>query len=293
MSEVRKSWREYWAAKSWQAKCATLVAALLALFQIYTALFGSFDAIIQRAIHLGLGLLLLFLVRPGLILRKGKPGPSWLDWVFLAFSGAATAYLIFNYDWVTEERFPLITKLSAWEMILGIGMIIIVLEATRRMFNKGLFFVVLAFLLYPFAGPYLWGPFHTTPITFSDMVDFNYLSLGGIFGIPLGVSATEIALFVIFGAVLLHSGGAKLFSNLATTLTGNMVGGPAKVAVVASSLMGTITGSGAANVATTGVVTIPMMKKAGYRPEFAGAVEAVASTGGQLMPRSWARPPLS
>lgn len=261
-----------------------MVALVLAVFQIYTALFGSFDAIIQRAIHLGLGLILLFLVRPGLILKKGKTGPSWLDWVFLAFSGAATAYLIVNYDWVTEERFPLITKLSAWEMILGIGMVLIVLEATRRMFNKGLFFVVLAFLIYPFVGPYLWGAFHTSPLTFSDMVDFNYLSLGGIFGIPLGVSATEIALFVIFGAVLLHSGGAKLFSNLATTLTGNMVGGPAKVAVVASSLMGTITGSGAANVATTGVVTIPMMKKAGYRPEFAGAVEAVASCGGQLMP---------
>ncbi|MCF8040858.1 MAG: TRAP transporter fused permease subunit [Desulfarculaceae bacterium] len=284
MSEQRKSWREYWGAKSWQAKCATMVALVLAVFQIYTALFGSFDAIIQRAIHLGLGLILLFLVRPGLILKKGKTGPSWLDWVFLAFSGAATAYLIVNYDWVTEERFPLITKLSAWEMILGIGMVLIVLEATRRMFNKGLFFVVLAFLIYPFVGPYLWGAFHTSPLTFSDMVDFNYLSLGGIFGIPLGVSATEIALFVIFGAVLLHSGGAKLFSNLATTLTGNMVGGPAKVAVVASSLMGTITGSGAANVATTGVVTIPMMKKAGYRPEFAGAVEAVASCGGQLMP---------
>lgn len=284
MSEQRKSWREFWGTKSWQAKCATLVALVLAVFQVYTALFGSFDAIIQRAIHLGLGLILLFLVRPGLILKKGKTGPSWLDWVFLAFSGAATAYLVFNYDWVTEQRFPLITKLSAWEMILGIGMVLIVLEATRRMFNKGLFFVVLAFLLYPFAGPYLWGAFHTTPLTFSDMVDFNYLSLGGIFGIPLGVSATEIALFVIFGAVLLHSGGAKLFSNLATTLTGNMVGGPAKVAVVASSLMGTITGSGAANVATTGVVTIPMMKNAGYRPEFAGAVEAVASCGGQLMP---------
>ena len=284
MSEERKGWREYWSAKSWQAKCATLVALVLALFQIYTAVFGSFDALIQRAIHLGLGLILLFLVRPGLILKKGKAGPSWLDWVFLILSGTATAFLACNYDWVTEQRFPFITALSPWEMGLGIAMVLIVLEATRRMFNKGLFFVVLAFLIYPLLGPYLWGPFHTSAVTFKDMIDFNYLSLGGIFGIPLGVSATEIALFVIFGAVLLHTGGAMLFSNLATTLTGNMVGGPAKVAVVASSLMGTITGSGAANVATTGVVTIPMMKRAGYRPEFAGAVEAVASTGGQIMP---------
>jgi TRAP transporter 4TM/12TM fusion protein len=183
-----------------------------------------------------------------------------------------------------EERFPLITDLHWYEFGLGVAVIILVLESTRRMFNKGLLFVVLAFLAFPFIGPYLTGPFHTMSIGWKDLVDFNYLSLGGIYGIPLGVSATEIALFVIFGAILLHSGGAALFSSLATSLTGGMVGGPAKVAVVASSLMGTITGSGAANVATTGVVTIPMMKRAGYRPEFAGAVEAVASTGGQLMP---------
>ena len=284
MSVERKPWREYWGAKSWQAKTATLLAAVLAAFQVYTALFGAFDALIQRSIHLGLGLMLLFLVRPGLIKKKGGPGPSWLDWVMVGFSALATGYLVFNYDWVMDERFPLITKLSWYEILLGLGTVAVVLEATRRMFNKGLLIVVLAFLVYPFVGPYLWGVFHTSPITFSDMLDFNYLSLGGIFGIPLGVSATEIALFVIFGAILLHSGGALLFSNLATALTGNMTGGPAKVAVVASSLMGTITGSGAANVATTGVVTIPMMKKAGYKPEFAGAVEAVASCGGQLMP---------
>ncbi len=280
----RKSWREYWGEKTWQQRVATMVALVLSVFQIYTALFGAFDSLIQRSIHLGLGLMLLFLVRPGLIKKKGAPGPSWLDWLILLFAAVATGYLVVNYNWVMEERFPLITALPWYEVVLGVGTILIVLEATRRMFNKGLFFVVLGFLLYPFAGPYLYGPFHTSPITAKDMVDFNYLSLGGIFGIPLGVSATEIALFVIFGAILLHSGGALLFSNLATALTGNMVGGPAKVAVVASSLMGTVTGSGAANVATTGVVTIPMMKKAGYRPEFAGAVEAVASCGGQLMP---------
>ncbi|RJX36433.1 MAG: TRAP transporter fused permease subunit [Desulfarculus sp.] len=279
-----KSWREYWGSKTWQQRVATAVATVLAVFQIYTALFGAFDALIQRGIHLGLGLMLLFLIRPGLLRRRGAPGPSWLDWLIVVFAAVATGYLVANYDWVMEERFPFITKLAWYEKALGIGTIIVVLEATRRMFNKGLFFVVLGFLLYPFLGPYLMGPFHTSPITWIDLVDFNYLSLGGIFGIPLGVSATEIALFVIFGAVLLHSGGALLFSNLATALTGSLTGGPAKVAVVASALLGTITGSGAANVATTGVVTIPMMKRAGYRAEFAGAVEAVASTGGQLMP---------
>ena len=115
-------------------------------------------------------------------------------------------------------------------------------------------------------------------------VEFNYLSLGGIFGIPLGISATEIALFIIFGSVLMRSGGSFLISNIATNLAGQNVGGPAKVAGVASSLMGMISGSATANVTAIGSITIPMMKKAGYHPNFAAAVEAVASCGGQIRP---------
>ena len=278
------AWREYWDKKTAAQRLSVLVAAVLAAFQVYTALFGAFDALIQRTIHLGLGMVLLFLIKAGVRKRRTDGRLGWVDWLGLGLAVAVTAYHLTHYTWLMEERFRLITELHWYEQVLGAAAILLVLECTRRMFNKGLLVVVLAFLAYPFIGPFLGGPFHTMAISWTDLVDFNYLSLGGIYGIPLGVSATEIALFVIFGAILLHSGGATLFSSLATSLTGGMVGGPAKVAVVASSLMGTITGSGAANVATTGVVTIPMMKKAGYRPEFAGAVEAVASTGGQLMP---------
>lgn len=278
------TWREYWGPKTWEQKMATLVALALSVFQVYTSLFGAFDSLLQRSVHLGLGLLLLFLTKPGLFKRKRPESPGWFDWGIILFVIAAAMYQLTHYEWLMAERFPLITDLVWYEIVLGIGIIFIVLEATRRLFNKGLFIVGLVFLLYPFIGPYMFGPFHTSAIVWTDIIDFNYLSLGGIYGIPLGVSATEIALFVIFGAILLHSGGALLFSNLAMALTGKMVGGPAKVAVLASSLMGTISGSGAANVATTGAVTIPMMKRAGYRPEFAGAVEAVASTGGQIMP---------
>lgn len=281
---IELSWKEYWDKKAWEQKLAALVAVVLAVFQVYTALFGAFEDLVQRCIHLGLGLMLLFLTRPGPIFRKGRPSPSWLDWMFLLLSVLCTGYLILKLDWVKMERFSLVTPLFWYEILLGLGTVLVVMEATRRMFKKGLFFVVLAFLCYPFVGPYLMWPLHHPPIAWLDLVDHLYLSLGGIFGIPLAVSATDIALFVIFGAIILHTGGAKLFSNLATAITGRMVGGPAKVAVLASSLMGTVTGSGAANVATTGVITIPMMKKAGYKPEFAGAVEAVASTGGQIMP---------
>jgi TRAP transporter 4TM/12TM fusion protein len=263
---------------------AALVAVTLAIFQIYTAIFGAFDALIQRGIHLGLGLILVFLVHISGAKKKGKTKPAWLDWFFVALSIGTITYLLSNYEWVMVERFRLITPLAWYEKFFGVAIIILVLEATRRVFGRALFFVVVAFLIYPFIGPYLPGFLYTSPIEWTDLVDFNYLSLGGTFGIPLGVSATVIALFIIFGAVLMHGGGSYLFSNIAAGLTSRMSGGPAKVAVIASSLMGTITGSGAANVATTGSVTIPMMKKAGYKPEFAGAVEALASTGGQLMP---------
>jgi TRAP transporter 4TM/12TM fusion protein len=260
------------------------VSVILAVFQVYTALMGAFDSLIQRAIHLGLGMILTFLIYPGLVKRKGRFDPSWLDWSMIVFFTVSSAYLILNYDWIMEERFPFITQVIWYEKVLGVGTILLVLEATRRLFNRGLLIVVVVFLIYPLIGSYLPYAFHTSPYTWVTLVDFNYLSLSGIYGIPLGISATEIALFVIFGAILMHSGGSMLFNNLAVSLTGKMVGGPAKVAVVASALMGTITGSGAANVATTGAVTIPMMKRAGYRPEFAGAVEAAASTGGQIMP---------
>jgi len=278
------TWIDFWSNRAWYQRMAGLVAVTLAIFQIYTAIFGAFDALIQRGIHLGLGLILVFLVHISGAKKKGKTKPNWLDWCLIALSIGTITYPLSNYEWVMVERFRLITPLAWYEKFLGVAIIILVLEATRRVFGKALFYVVVAFLIYPFIGPYLPGFLYTSPISWTDLVDFNYLSLGGVFGIPLGVSATEIALFIIFGAILMHGGGSYLFSNIAAGLTGRMPGGPAKVAVIASSLMGTITGSGAANVATTGSVTIPMMKKAGYKAEFAGAVEALASTGGQLMP---------
>lgn len=278
------TWRDFWGSRTWHQRAAACVAVTLAIFQIYTALFGTFEALIQRGIHLGLGLVLVFLVHVLGAKNKGRVQPHWLDWCFIGLSISVIAYLFTHYEWVMVERFRMITPMAWYEKFLGVAIIILVLDATRRVFSKGLFYVVIAFLVYPFVGPYLPGLLYTSVIKWTDIVDFNYLSMGGIFGIPLGVSATEIALFIIFGAILMRSGGSFLFSNIAAALTGRMRGGPAKMAVVASSLMGTITGSGAANVATTGSVTIPMMKKAGYKPHFAGAVEAVASTGGQLMP---------
>lgn len=275
------TWKEFWHDRTIYQRLAAVIGVILALFHIYTSLFGCLDALAQRTIHLGLGLILVFLVHTR---GKKKGTPGWIDLLMIMATLAMGAYLFIRYDWVTAERYPLISSLGWYEIVLGIAAIVLVLESTRRVVSTGLAVIGVVFLFYPFYAPYLPGMLYSTPMDWTAVLDFNYVSLGGIFGIPLGVSATDIALFIIFGAILMRSGGSFLISNVASALSGRAVGGPAKVAVVASSLMGTISGSGTANVATIGSVTIPMMKKAGYNATFAASVEAVSSTGGQIMP---------
>ena len=252
----------------------------LVFFQLYTSLFGSLDALLQRSIHLGFGLVLVFLVLP--VSRTKKPG--WLDVMLALASVAVTLYIILRFEWITFERFDLISALSISEIILSILAMVLVGEGVRRVAGNSMVFVVYLFIAYFFFSSHLPGILHAVPMKWTDLLDFEYLGTTGIYGVPLGVSATDIALFIVFGAIFMRSGGATLINNLGAAVTGNSRGGPAKVAVVASALMGTLSGSANANVVTSGSVTIPMMKEAGYRPVFAGAVEAVASTGGQIMP---------
>ncbi len=277
------SWKQFWFDRSVSQRMGAMVGVAMAFFHIYTALFGTFDALMQRSVHLGLGLILVFLVYTTGKTAKGR-AIGLQDIISIVVTIATISYLFARYEWITVKRFPLVSPLAWYDYLLGILLILLVLEGTRRVVNPALVYVGIGFLIYPLVGPFLPGVFHSSPVGWSSVVEFNYLTLGGIFGIPLGVSATEIALFIIFGSVLMRSGGSFLISNIATILAGRYVGGPAKVAVVASSLMGMISGSATANVATVGSITIPMMKKAGYRPNFAAAVEAVASCGGQIMP---------
>ncbi len=278
MSSV--TWKEFWHDRLPHEKVAAVVGVVLSVFQIYTALFGTLDALQQRSIHLGLGLILVFLT----FMRKGQRKISWPDILPIVAVIVVIAYLLLNYEWVTVERFSLVTPLFWYEKVLGIITIALVLESARRVVSPGLLYVCVGFIIYPFVAPYLPGLLRAAHTDWTAILDYNYVSTGGIFGIPLGVSATEIGLFIIFGAILMRSGGSTLISNISFVFAGRSVGGPAKVAVVGSSLFGTISGSGTANVATIGSVTIPMMKKAGYSANFAGAVEAVSSTGGQIMP---------
>ena len=261
------------------AKFVSALAITFSIFQLYTATFGVLDAQLQRAVHLGFGLALVYLLYPS---RK-----SWsrtkvhpLDVLLAILGAAAPAYILIEYQQLVLRS----GLVSDVDLAVGVIGILLVVEATRRVVGLPMVTVVVLFLAYAFAGPYMPGVLAHRGLTVSQLVGHLYFTTEGIFGIPLGVSSTFIFLFILFGAYLESTGLGKFFIDLANSIAGWASGGPAKVAVLSSGLMGTVSGSSVANVVGTGSLTIPMMKKLGYHKNFAGAVEAAASTGGQLMP---------
>lgn len=261
------------------ARIVSAIAISFSVFQIYTASLGLLDAQIQRAIHLGFGLCLAFLLYPARkSWRRDKLHPLDLT---LAIMGAVTpAYIVLNYrELILRAALP-----TATDVVIGTLGILLVIEAARRVVGIPMVCVVLFFITYAFAGQYMPGILAHRGLTLDTFVSHVYFTTEGIFGIPLGVSSTFIFLFILFGAYLEGTGLGKFFIDVANAIAGWASGGPAKVAVLSSGLMGTVSGSSVANVVGTGSLTIPMMKKLGYHKDFAGAVEAAASTGGQLMP---------
>ena len=263
--------------------CGKIVAALcicFSLFQIYTGIFGALDAMIQRCVHLSFGISLVFLLCPTKKswIKGGRFHP--IDILFTVLAVIPPVYILVNYQQLIL-RAGTVTPTDALVGLLGIVM---VLEAARRIVGLPIVIVVLCFLLYGFLGPYMPGPLAHRGLTINQMVGHLFFTTEGVFGIPLGVSSTFIFLFILFGAYLEKTGLGKFFIDIANALAGWASGGPAKVAVISSALQGTISGSSVANVVGSGSFTIPMMKKLGYHKNFAGAVEAAASTGGQLMP---------
>ena len=259
------------------------LAIAYTLFHLYTGYFGMGEAYIQRIIHFGGGSLLLFLIIP-MRKDKGKRTLWAVDLLWIAGIVISMGYLLWNYIYIMTERFRFVTALTTTERILGIISVLLVLEGIRRTTGLILASVVVAFIVYTFVGQYLPGIFHHAGVSFDIFIEQQYMTLEGIFGIPIGVSSTYVILFIIFGAFLEKSGFGNFLFKIATGVAGRFRGGPAKIAVVASGLMGMISGSSTANAVTTGAFTIPLMKKIGYRPYFAGAVEAAASCGGQIMP---------
>ena len=264
--------------KGFMAKFVSALAIAFSMFQLYTAVFGVLDAQLQRAIHLGFGLALVYLLYP--TRRAWSEGVHPIDLVLAILGAAAPAYLVIEYNELVLRA----GTVTETDFLVGLVGVLLVIEATRRIVGIPMVCVVLLFLAYAFLGPEMPGVLAHRGLTSQQLVGHLFFTTEGIFGIPLGVSSTFIFLFILFGAYLESTGLGKFFIDLANALAGWASGGPAKVAVLSSGLMGTVSGSSVANVAGTGSFTIPMMKKLGYDKEFAGAVEAAASTGGQLMP---------
>ena len=261
-------------------KIIAAIAITFSIFQLYTATFGILDAQLQRAVHLGFGLALAYLLYP---CRRAWTRDHFfhpIDVAFAILGAAAPAYIVIQYrELVTRAGSATTTDI----VVGGIG-ILLVIEAARRVVGLPMVTVVLFFLAYAFLGPYMPGVLAHRGLSLEQLISHLYYTTEGIFGTPLGVSSTFIFLFILFGAYLESTGLGKFFIDLANAVAGWASGGPAKVAVLSSGLMGTVSGSSVANVVGTGSLTIPMMKKLGYNANFAGAVEAAASTGGQLMP---------
>ncbi len=259
---------------------SSAIAVGMASYHLYTGMFGAPEALLHRAIHLLFTMVLVFLIYPA---KKSSPKVSLSNFLLLAVSVAAILHIFIDYEYFIT-RYPYVHPLTTVDLILGILLVLILLEAARRSIGSAMPMTAIFFILYGYAGPYMPGLLHHAGVNTETIIDQLYMTTEGIFGIPLGVSATYVILFVIFGAFLERSGGGQFFMDLAAATTGKTRGGPGKIAVVSSSLFGTISGSAVANVMVTGQFTIPMMKRTGFQPHFAGAVEATASTGGQIMP---------
>jgi TRAP transporter 4TM/12TM fusion protein len=262
-----------------------VIALGMSLFHLYNGAFGTFQAYFVRIIHLLFTAVLVVLNSTRDRKRSGNPHiRNVVDMFWLAVALSISGYLLLNYEYLTAERFMFVTPLTPLQKVLGILAVLLVLELARRLVGIVLPLVAIVAILYTFLGPFLPGILYHKGFKIDKLLDVLYLTPEGIFGIPLGISANYLILFIIFGAFLHQSGFGSFLTQFAMGIAGWSKGGPAKVAVIASALMGMISGSSNANVVTTGSFTIPLMKKVGYKSHFAAAVEAAASTGGQIMP---------
>ncbi|MGP1395815.1 MAG: TRAP transporter permease [Inquilinaceae bacterium] len=250
-----------------------MVGLAMSGFHLWVAFFGPPDTFTFRSIHLGFALAMAFLALPA---RAGGriDSPGAVSLVLLVLAVGAALYPALYSDYVVN-RIYYIDDLMTRDFVIGGLLIVLLLEATRRAVGLALPLTALAFILYALF-------YNGTRLEL--LLDQLFLTTEGIYGIPLSVSATYVVLFILFGSLVERTGTGRLFMDFAMSLTGHTAGGPAKVACITSGLFGSVSGSAVANVMTTGTFTIPLMKRIGYRPAFAGAVEAVASTGGQIMP---------
>lgn len=271
------------ARSTWLQRATWLFAFAFALFHLYTAAFGVFQSIVQRSLHVGGGIILFLL----LSIQKRLEGGSGRDkaavvfeWIMIFYVFFAVIYLINSFDRIMDPLFE-ITRL---DIVIGLIFTIIVMEVTRRLMGLAIPLLAALFIAYAMFGAYFPGVWQHQGVGIDYIAEILFFSDRGLWGLVTGISSSMIAVFMIFGGVLFATGGGKSFIDLSCCLTGASYGGAGKLAAVASGLFGMISGSAAANVATTGAFTIPLMKRLGYASEFAGGVESSASSGGQIMP---------
>lgn len=259
-------------------KLSFALAAVFCIFHCYTAMFGAAPGIAQKAVHLGLVLIIFFL---DYLVKEDRKWYLKLTDAFFILASAGSLIYILSIDGTIDLRSGLI---YTYDILFAVLLVFTLIEATRRAVGNSLAIVVICFILYGFFGMYMPGFLAHAGMDISRLTSVVYLGTDGIYGTAIYASASYIVLFVILGAVFNETGVGDYFTKLASRAFGKFRGGPAKIAVVASGLFGSISGSAIANVIGTGTFTIPMMKKCGFEDEYAAAVEASASTGGQIMP---------
>ncbi|MEW5913482.1 MAG: TRAP transporter fused permease subunit [Thermodesulfobacteriota bacterium] len=262
----------------WGVKIGDAIAAAITLLQLYAVIFGFPPVMFHRTIFLGLIFILVVFSYP-----RQDNKLNWWGVLLMALTIGVCAHILITFD-TLNSRVAYVDPVTSYDIFFGLACFLVLFETTRRTSGTGLTVIVLAFLAYAFVGPWLPGLLKHPGISLDDLIDLQFLTPGGIFGVATGAVVSFVFFFLLFGACLEKSGASKVFLETALALTSNRIGGVAKCAVVGSALMGMTSGSAVANTVSTGAITIPMMKKGGYPPVTAGAIEAISSTGGQLMP---------
>ncbi len=266
--------------KFWNSIVVAISIALV-LFHVYTAGFGMFSDLIQRSIHMAGVLALMFLLRPATKKGKSQSAVPFYDVILACLSVATSVYILIHAE--TVIWYPLQWN-GFLDKFFAVSLVILVLEASRRSVGLTFTILALAFFVYAFFGQAFPGVWAHKNFSFNQVFQTLYHTTNGIYGSLVGTSATMLAMFSIFGAVLSETGGAGTFIKVGQKVAGGSIGGPGKVNLIASGLFGMISGSALGNVVATGTLTIPLMKESGYDSEWSGAVSAVGSTGGQIMP---------
>lgn len=268
--------------EGWPHMLVRIYGIVIISYHLYAAQFGAPEVLKFRSTHLSMYVAMVFLTF-GITKKVFGSKIPWYDYLCAVLAWLPTLYLFLDYERLTT-RFPYVSALTNLDWIMGILAIILTVEACRRSLGPALPIIWLFFTLHALFGPYFPSLFRQSAIIPRRLMDHLFLTTQGLYGTVTGISATLVLMFVLLGAILEAAKGGQLFMDIASASMGKSRGGPAKAAIIASGLFGSISGSHVANVYATGTFTIPLMKKIGFKPVFAGAVEAVASTSGQLVP---------